>query len=347
MLKGLSLTDLAKKIEGNRQLKRDYIAPTETMNMVIQSDNTPVLELPNEGQFPILPIAHSQIGTKLNIPSKYYDRMLTETPGLLATNVNTWFKKHPEVRMIRTLGGDTRAYLSNRYNRIENEQIAEIALPILAEIPGVVIRSCELTERRMYIQWSVPTIQGEVKRGDIVEAGGCLTNSEIGLGAVSISGVLWVLACLNGMRTQDIFRKNHVGRIIDDNDALWADDTLKADDDAVLLKVRDMIRAVVDETRFRQSISRLQGLAEAKLTGDISMAVTVLAQKVSANETERGGILRSLIEGADLSAWGLINAVTAQAHTASDYDRAVELEGMGGSLITLAPADWREILQAA
>ena len=58
------------------------------------------------------------------------------------------------------------------------------------------------------------------------------------------------------------------------------------------------------------------------------------------------GILRSLIEGGDLSAWGLLNAVTAQAHTA-EYDRAVEFEAAGGTLLTLAPTEWSRMLEAA
>ena len=347
MLRGLSLTDLARKIEGNRALKRDYIANTSTVTMTVQDDNTPVLELPNQGQFPILPIAHDQIGTKLNIPAKYYDRMLAEAPNLLANNVNEWFRHSPEPRMFRTLGGDTRAFLSDRYNRIENEQIAEVALPVLADLPGINIVSCEVTDRRLYIHFAVSTIEGEVKKGDIVQAGGIISNSEVGLGAVSVTGFLWRLICLNGMKTGEAFRKNHIGRKMEDNEALWADDTRKADDTAILLKVRDMVKAVVDETRFRAMIERLQGFTTAKISGDPVRAVEVLAQKVNASEFERGGILRSLIEGNDLSAWGMMNAITAQAHTANSYDRAVELEGMGGSLISLPTTEWREILQAA
>jgi hypothetical protein len=75
--------------------------------------------------------------------------------------------------------------------------------------------------------------------------------------------------------------------------------------------------------------------------------VKVLATKVGASEGEQGSILRSLIEGGDLSAWGLINAVTAQAHTARSYDRAVEFEVAGGSLIDLPNTAWKEILAAA
>lgn len=347
MLKGLSINELAAKITANEALKQDYIVPTEKTTMLVQEDNQVVMELDGIGTLPILPLAHDQIGGKTGIPSKYYDRMLKEAPDLLATNVNAWHRINPEKRMIRSLGGDMRAYVSNRYQRIENEAIAKVALPVLAELPNVKIVSSEITDRRMYIHFVVPTIEGEVKRGDVVQAGGIIQNSEVGCGSASVAGLIWRLICLNGMKTADTYRRNHVGRAIDDNEMLWADDTRQADDRTILLKIRDMVKAVVDETRFRANLAKMQGLTEGKITGDPVRIVEVLTKELGTNETESGGILRNLIEGGDLSAWGLLNAVTAQSHFAKSYDRAVELEAAGGRLLELPKTEWRRILETA
>ena len=273
--------------------------------------------------------------------------MLAEEPELLTDNVNTWLAAADDKRMVRTLNGDVRAVLSNRYNRIENEEIAEAALPVLAELPDVKIVSSEITERRMYIQAVVPGVTGEVKVGDPVQAGVIISNSEIGYGSVSVSALIYRLVCLNGMKTKDVFRKNHVGRQIDDNSELWADDTRQADDRAVLLKVRDMVKAAVDETAFKARLIQMSELTEKSVTGSPEKAVEVLAKKVGASEGEKSGILRSLIEGGDLSAWGMLNAVTAQAHTVESYDRSVEFEEAGGQLLELPKSEWTEILEAA
>lgn len=349
MMTGLSLQQLAAKIEGNAALKRDYVVPTEETTMAVQDDKTFVYDLPGHGSFPLMPLAHDQIGGRAGIPAKYYDRMLTEAPQLLADNVNTWHRLKPARRMVRTLGGDVRAFLSDRYQRIENEEIAKAALPVLADLPGVKIVSSEVTDRRLYIHFVVPTVVGEVKKGDVVQAGGIISNSEVGCGAASVSGLIWRLICLNGMKTTDTYRRNHVGRRVEDDDAgvLWSDDTRQADDRAVLLKIRDMVRAVVDETRFRANLQKMQGLTEGLITGNPTKVVEVLAAKIGTSETEHSGILRSLIEGGDLSAWGLINAVTAQSHTAKSYDRAVELEAAGGQLLELPATAWREVLATA
>jgi hypothetical protein len=351
MLKGINLTELSQRILAQQELKRDFISAANQLNMAVQSDGKVALEVQGNGQFPLQPLAHRQLGTFTNIPAQYYDRMKTDTPDLLASNVNRWLERMPNdrKRMVRTLGGDSRAILSNGYQRVEHEEIAEVALPVLHDLPSVRITSCQITDARLYIHFVVPGVQGEVKVGDVVQAGGIISNSEVGLGAVSVSGLIWRLWCLNGATTGDTFRRSHVGRKVEDTEELWADDTRKSDDRTILLKVRDMVRAVVDETRFKAQLAKLRELADpsAKITGNVVSAVEVLSNKLVLPEAIRPNILKSLAEGGDLTAWGIVNAVTAQAHTSTDYDNAVDLERAGGSLINLPPSQWKEILQAA
>jgi len=368
MQKGISLADFARKIEFNRDARKDFIVETRK-GLAMQIDDyeeppignaktpikkrRPVLELygtRDAERFPMLDLVHNQLGTYVGIPAKYYDRMLEKQPDLLAMNVNSWLKhdleREADKRMLRTLHGNARGFLSNRYSRIDNHEIADVALPILAELPNVKIVSCEVTDKRMYIQAVTPAIEGEIKKGDVVQAGVLITNSEVGCGSVSVSSVIWRLICLNGMKGMDRFRANHVGRKIDDNEDLWSDSTRKLDDKLVLSKVRDMVKSAVDENRFRKQIEHAQMLTGIKVEKDPQAAVVVLSQKVGVSDEESSGILKSLIEGGDLSAWGLLNAVTHQAHTAKNYDRAVEFEEAGGQMMNWGKADWKQVLEA-
>ncbi len=188
MHKGIPLTALAAKIEGNKALKADYIAPVSGLQMTADDDGTIAIGHSSVGTLPLLDIAHKQIGEYAGIPGRYYERMRREAPQLLVQNVNRWFQDGGnDRRMIRTIGGDARAFLSDRYQRIDHEEIAETVLPILADVPGIQIVSAEVTDRRMYLVATTPTIQGEVKVGDIVQAGVMISNSEVGMGAVDIS----------------------------------------------------------------------------------------------------------------------------------------------------------------
>jgi hypothetical protein len=351
MQKGISLVDLAKRIEENQNLKADYIAPTRSIAMTLDTESKPQLEINDRGTFPILRTAHDQIASHADIPVRYYQRMLQEAPSLLADNVNRWFADNSKPRMLRTLAGDARALLSDRYQRIENEEIANVILPILMSEPGLQIVSCELTERRMYIQATTPRIAGEVKVGDEVQAGLLISNSEIGAGAVTIQPLVYRLVCLNGLAIPDQrFRARHLGRRIDqgeDLNAIFSDETRAADDRALLLKVRDVVKASLSEAGFNQTLDRMKGLTAQRIEANPEASVRMLARKVGILEGETPSILRQLIQDGDLSAWGMLNAVTAQAHTAPDYDRAVEFEQIGGTILDLQRKDWKEILEAA
>lgn len=67
----------------------------------------------------------------------------------------------------------------------------------------------------------------------------------------------------------------------------------------------------------------------------------------SLEDAAAGDGLRHLIVEGDLSAYGLVNAVTHFLHDVEDYDRATEFEALGGKLIELSSSDWRELVEAA
>ena len=186
--------------------------------------------------------------------------------------------------------------------------------------PGVEILSSSITETRMYIKAVFTKIQGEIKGkqvGDLVQAGVAISNSEVGLGALKIEPFVYRLRCLNGMILPDSkYSARHVGgRVLETDDVrgMLTDETLRADDKAILLKVRDVVNASFDEVRFARQIETMQASTTRRLEGNPAEAVKLLAKKNNLSEFEEGSILRNLIEGADLSQWGVVNAVTATA----------------------------------
>lgn len=167
MKSGVSLQQMLTEVKRQSESKEDYlIAPNrlrmesygKEMFLHLSDDSGTELIEP----MTITGIAHRQIGTHLRIPAAYYDRMREERPDLLAYNANTWFKQESSQRMLRTLDGSARAYLSNRYRRIDNIDIAGVTLPILGGLPDIRFESCQITESRMYIKAVNPRLQAEV-----------------------------------------------------------------------------------------------------------------------------------------------------------------------------------------
>lgn len=351
MKAGKSLVELAQELQSRAARKSDYVADTRAVTMdekgaglVIASADPIALSVDTH--------THRQIGTHLGIPSKYYDRMLAEQPALLAQNVNTWFHEDPSRRMIRALDGKARAFLSDRYRRIDNEEVAEAVLPVLLEsAQDIRIESCEVTDRKLYLKAVFPRIEGEVAKGDVVQSGIVISNSEIGAGSLSVQPMVFRLICTNGMIAADSgMRRYHVGQKVGDGmdvEALLRDETKRLSDQALLAALQDVVRASLAQVQFDALLKRMREATDGPRIERPVEAVEQLGKSFVIPQVERQSILENLIRGGDYSRWGMLNAVTAVANDHESYDRATELEAMGGQILDLAANDWTVIAQAA
>ena len=355
MKEGLSLQEMAAEITRQNELKEDYLVDTRNLKMETCGSQV-YLHMYDNGTEPVEPleigtIAHRQFGTHLNIPASYYDKMLSEYPDLLTQNVNAWLERTPSTRMLRTMGGTALAFLSRRYKRIDNMEVATAVLPILSEINGARFESCQITESRMYLKVVNERLTAEVSPGDIVQAGIIISNSETGMGAVNIQPLVYRLVCRNGMIVNDArTRRNHVGRAneADENFLLYSEQTLAADDKAFLLKIQDTVKAVVEETRFSQVVGLMQTAKEAAMdTHDIPGIVRMTSRDFKITENESTAVLQHLIEGKDLTLYGLSNAITRYSQDVESYDRATELESIGYNVLSMPASQWKRINQAA
>lgn len=347
MKTGRSLTELAAELERQSAAKRDFIADTRELAMF----NGNEIHVTGQGEFGMRPLAHAQISDHLSIPRKYYDRLQAGHPTLLDANVNTLLREKPEPRLVRTLDGQVRAFLSNRYRRLDNDELAQAIFPVLGEIPGVQFPSMEVTEKRLYIKAVAPQISGEVKVGDIVQAGVVISNSEVGEGSLSVQGLIFRLVCLNGLISDVGMRRYHVGgrQSADDEAAyeLFKDETLQADDRAFFLKVRDVVAATVSQARFEQTLAQLRMAAGTEPIANPSKGVVELGRRFNLGEAEQQSILHHLAVGGDLTKYGALNAVTRASQDVESYDRATELEAVGGAVLAMPAAEWRELVAAS
>jgi len=350
MKTGRTLTELAQELERQVKSKKDFIADTRRLAMA-ESGNDLQMINGSVKSFSVSDLCHNQIGARLGIPAKYYDKMRQEAPGLLAYNVNAWFTRSPERRLLRTIDGRARAFLSDRYRPLDNFDLAEVILPKLNDI-GCKVESAELTESRLYIKAITPRITAEVKKGDVVQAGLVISNSEVGCGSVRIEPLIFRLVCLNGMISADhSLKKYHVGKGSGDmedaeNLQFYRDETRQADDRAFWLKVRDVVDATLTPDKFRLIVEKMQRATDQKITGDPVEAVEVIKTRFALSDDEGAGVLRHLINGGDLSAYGVANALTRQSQDIRDYDRATDFERMGGIVIDLPRQDWQAIATA-
>lgn len=353
MKAGRSLQEVMMELDRQNRAKKDYIGPAQGMRMRDDGRTFEINHLVSGEQevFGTTQLFHRQVASALGIPAKYYDMMAAQKPELLAENVNAWFGDKMVSYMVRSMdygyGRVARALLSERYRRIDNMEIAAAVLPLFAGNDQYEVVSSEVTENRLYLKIVNHRLEMEVKKGDVVQAGVMISNSEVGLGAVSIQPLIYRLVCTNGMVVNSLGeRRHHVGRqakAVEDSFELYSDETMEAEDKAFLLKLKDITKAAIEESRFAQVVDKLKEVAGIPITGAVQDVVQLTAQSFGIVQEEQEGILKYLIEGGDLSLYGLSNAVTRASQDVESYDRATALEGLGWQMASMEPSLWKEL----
>lgn len=359
MKTGKTLSQLAAEIERQSTTRKDYVAPTEKLVMAPAATDMVISGL-NGDAYGLTETGHRQVGEHVGIPAKYYDRMRTAAPELLAQNVNTWFHTEPSPRMVRTLDGKVRAFLSDKYRPLENHDLAEAVLPVLIE-QKLEIVSCEITERRMYIKAVDGRVVRQINSNRIVDGSMAafedvcpslvISNSEVGMGALSVEVGMFQHRCKNmAIFRERSMRKYHVGgkhELADGLVALLSEKTRRLSDAATWAQVGDVVRNALNPVAFETILLEVNGMQQQKITGDVVRVVDLAARQFGTTEGEKASILKHLIEGGDLSRFGMFNAITRTAEDIESYDRATEFERIGGQVIELAANDWRRIAEAA
>lgn len=345
---------LAAKLQAMQEMKRDLIADTRRISF--SADTTkPLLLVDLNGQveeFGVTEHAHNQIGTHLDIPAKFYDRLRDGHVDLFAGLTNGLLSREPSKRMVRTMGPTVRAFMSDRYRPRDNYDLMEHLLPILGGYDGIEFKKCDLTETRMYVKaflpsWEIPVTP---KVGDVIRGGVIISNSEVGAGSLYIYPYTDRLICTNGMVHTDFGqRRIHVGRRIESTEEayeFYSDATMQLDDAAFFAKCADTLRGCLNRSVFDAIASQMRDLAEIRIPGSPVDAVEVLAKRQGFSEGEKGSILAHLIEGGDLSAWGVVNAVTATARDTEDADRQTDLEITAGKMVSDPGWAWAQAVAA-
>lgn len=374
MKQGKSLTELAAEIERQKTAKRDFVADTRRLKMVplfqkgmdeAELSSGIELEFARKSQnlrFPINELAHSQIAQRLKIPGQYYSRMRTEHPVLLRENVNSWFERKPEKRMVRTLDGNVRAFLSDRYNPLDYFDMLEAVLPMVAELK-LEIKSCEVTERRLFIKainvhantrarWVHGDGSGPNDLKETYQPGIVIGNSEVGCGSVFVSPGIVTVECTNlAFWNKAGLRRYHVGHRIESEETdisdYLTDETKIADDKAFWLKFRDMMHASLAGQLYNDLVDKMMAAADDKIETEIPRVVEVTGERFQLTGTESDGVLQFLITGGDLTRIGLSQAITRFSANVDSYDRASELEAIGAGVIELKPKEWQTIQNQA
>lgn len=364
-LKNLSLQEIVQALQTQNLLKQDFVIPSKYLRM----DNTNLIVLNEEKldslskllletgisteehdlqkiELAVLDCCHTQIGSRLDIPKKYYDKMLANTMAhhILDYNVTSWFNiKNENNFLLRTFidkekkTGIARAILSDRYNVLDNYDVMLATLDAIRESGiNVQIESGDITDTKFYMRFICPDIEMDApdilknyrvpdgsKGGNGIISGFVISNSETGNGKFSISPRAVVLACRNGMIFKnDAFQKTHLGSKMEEYTTIdWSEETRQKNYELVCSQVKDAIKYYASEEYLGAKIHELVEKGNKELNHPIETIKNV-SKHLSISEEKESSILNYFIKSGDTNAFGVTQALTYFAqHNASPEER--------------------------
>lgn len=274
-----------------------------------------------------------------------------------------WRDSHPadpRSFMVRCFRGDgdgpgvARAFLSDSYKVIDNLDALTAALAGVRQAgANISVTGCDLTDRRMYVRIEAPEVtalaptllenyrspfSGQSGRDlPVVSAGLVISNSETGGGAFTIVPRFVVKVCSNGMTiTKDALRAVHLGGKMDEGVIQWSAETEQKQLDLITSKAKDAVATFLNVDYMERVIRSIEATAATPLTDSVKVIESVGSKLFTKEQT--AGVLDHFIKGGDVSAGGVLHAVTSFAQTIDDADVASDLEANALRAMELAAA---------
>lgn len=137
---------------------------------------------------------------------------------------------------------------------------------------------------------------------------------------------------------QSVLRKTHLGARYAGGEGIvtWSAETLSKSLELITSQARDAVRAYLDPAYVARMVAQLETISD-KPVQDVDATLKVVASKLKFSDAQQDSILNHFIRGADLSAGGVMHAVTSVAQTL-DADTAYEMESVAVQAMQLAAA---------
>jgi hypothetical protein len=323
----MRLQEMIEELERQKPLKWDQKIDASQLGIVL--DGSPKFQLNGrENLFAITRPCHNQIAERLEIPAKYYSKMETEAPELLAQNVNTWLKKNPKEVFIRGLGNSVRAFLSDKYRVIDHLDTLYCSLNELQAYEAEV-EDCYLSETEMNLKVKSNQLKDFVRhKEDLIIGGLLLVNSETGHRALRVEPRMFRVKCTNGMVIEEFLtRQIHLGNGNGEFDEM------------VYLSIRRSIRELFG--RFGEIIQVLRETTEIKVR-NVLRIINNLVEHYRLSEEQKERILMAFGAEPEQDKYGIANAVTRAAQGEENWEKSLELERIGGKLVTLPRDEFKK-----
>ncbi len=129
----------------------------------------------------------------------------------------------------------------------------------------------------------------------------------------------------------------HLGERLDEGVVAWSGNTLDKTLALITAKTTDAVGAFLDPA-YADRVMRTVTAQAARPVDDPQEVVQVVSSRLRFTEAQQADIMAHFIRGGDLTAGGILHAVTSAAQTQADADAAHEMEAAGLRALEIAAA---------
>jgi hypothetical protein len=363
------LGDLVQLLRDQQGRKLDIVAPPDSLRaeaggLVIAGAEpiiTPSGVTSADGLYRPTATCEQGIAEKLKINLPYLRRCREEAVDLWDVNVNGWLSRLQQdsrflIRCFRSEQGGSgvaRALLSDSYRRVDHLDVLTAVLDGVerAGVP-ITIQDCDLTERRMYVKVYSPAVKvlapallegyrspftgASGAENPTIWAGFIITNSETGCGAASIIPRLVFEVCENGYTiTTDAHRAVHLGGKLDEGVVDWSSETQQKNLELITAKTTDAVHRFLNPAYVQKIVAEMEAQAGVPVNRPAETIESV-SQQLRFSTEQQDAVLGHFIKGGDLTAGGVMHAVTSVAQIIENADIAHDLESRALQVLRLA-----------
>ncbi len=286
-----------------------------------------------------------QMGNKLNIPTKYVKDMANGSEwqkNLIGDVLSEHFVNHKEHTrfLLRSVHGELRAFLSDKYRRLNSQEILANFIKSI-RTQNAVIYDMYTSDIKNYINaihpevFTIPT----TNNGEITVVFGMrIANSDFGAAAFDIRSYMMQVVCLNGMVGETLTRQVHLGRKLPD-ELVISQETYEKDTATQISLTNDMVKQLFSKDHIEQKAIEIQ--EASAMTINIEAEIKKLTKISNPLRKEESETLRTIfmdnnpndgVQGGS-SLFKLVQGVSALGHKTDNNDRKKDLEEISGKLM--------------
>lgn len=318
----------------------DQIAPARVLDMEARPDG--IWYRAGENERRLHRHAVGQMAGRAGIPLKYVDSLSTpekdgEIPAwkgdLLAHTLHEHFHHDPKRYLLRSVGNETRGFLSDKYRRIDCRPVLETLIEASNKVGGIVVDGTA-SEVRSHLKIVIPKIV-EPYPGEFVVWGLSWTNSDFGSGANELNLFVGRVWCWNGMVGEKAVRQIHLGRRLGD-DIAYSRRTLELDTKLSVSAVKDTVKHYLSEEKMSGFLGAIASAHEATIDGKAAEAsLAKRTTKATAKEVVEKFNSADVVDlPAGNSEWRWANAISLVARDSKEADKKIDLERLAGEYLS-------------